>query len=139
MTDRTRAFAQALREAGLRPTRQRLAVLEALDGRSDAVTAQELHQHLRTGERAPGLTTVYRTLAALAEAGRLDTFRRAGEQAFRLCGSSHHHHVMCTSCGDVQEVEAREVERWVASVARRTGFEVTGHRADVFGLCRECR
>ena len=130
----------ALREAGLRPTPQRLAVMRALDGRDEAVTAQELHHELRRrGVRAPGLTTIYRTLSALADAGALDTFDRDGEQAFRLCGAEHHHHLLCTSCGTVQEVEAREVESWVARVARRTGFAVTGHRADVYGVCRSCR
>ena len=130
----------ALREAGLRVTSQRLAVLRALEGRDEAVTAQELHHEFRRGRgHAPGLTTVYRTLSALAESGALDTFDRDGEQAFRLCGAEHHHHLLCTSCGSVQEVEAREVETWVARVARRTGFAVTGHRADVYGVCRACR
>jgi Fur family ferric uptake transcriptional regulator len=86
-----------------------------------------------------GLTTVYRTLTALAEAGLLDTFDRDGEQAFRMCGISHHHHLVCERCDRVEEIGADEVERWVAGVARRHGFEVTGHRADVFGVCAACR
>lgn len=129
----------SLEAAGLRVTRQRLAVLEALSGRSDAVTAQELHHGLRTDERSPGLATVYRTLTALSDAGEVDTFQRDGEQAFRLCGSAHHHHLVCETCGSVREVEGDEVEAWVRRMASRHGFSVTGHRADIYGYCERCR
>jgi Fur family transcriptional regulator, ferric uptake regulator len=128
----------ALREAGLRATRQRLTVLESLRGRPDAVTAQDLHQELRLVGEPVGLTTVYRTLTALADAGLLDSFPREGEQAFRLCGDGHHHHLICETCNSVEEIAAEEVERWVDDVAQRRGFEVTGHRADIFGVCARC-
>ncbi len=129
---------QALREAGLRATRQRLTVLEALRGRPDAVTAQDLHMELRSAGEPIGLTTVYRTLTALSESGLLDVFTRDGEQAFRLCGDGHHHHLVCEICNKVEEITAGEVERWVGEVAKRRGYEVTGHRADIFGICAEC-
>jgi Fur family transcriptional regulator, ferric uptake regulator len=130
---------RALRDAGLRATRQRLTVLESLRGRPGAVTAQELHMQLRQAGEPVGLTTVYRTLTALAEAGFLDVFDRDGEQAFRLCGDAHHHHLVCETCNTVEEIPAVEVERWVAQVADRHGYEVTGHRADIFGICAACR
>lgn len=128
----------ALREAGLRPTRQRLTVLDALRDRDGAITAQDLHAELRQAGDPVGLTTVYRTLASLAEAGFLDTFARDGEQAFRLCGDAHHHHLVCETCNKVEEITAEEVERWVSQVAKTRGFTVTGHRADIFGVCAEC-
>jgi Fur family transcriptional regulator, ferric uptake regulator len=128
----------ALREAGLRATRQRLTVLEALRGREGSVTAQDLHMELRQSGDPVGLTTVYRTLASLAEAGFLDTFTRESEQAFRLCGDAHHHHLVCETCNKVEEITAEEVERWVSQVAETRGFTVTGHRADIFGVCAAC-
>ena len=129
----------ALREAGLRPTRQRLSVLALLRDRPDAVTAQELHAELRAADAGVGLTTVYRTLTALADAGFLDVFTHEAEQSFRLCGEVHHHHLVCERCNRVQELPADEVERWVHDAAARFGFQVTGHRADIFGLCEACR
>lgn len=129
----------ALRDAGLRATRQRLTVLAALRGREDIVTAQDLHAELRQAGEPVGLTTVYRTLAALADSGFLDTFDREGEQAFRVCGDVHHHHLVCELCGTVEEITAEEVEHWVTEVARAHGFAVTGHRADIFGVCAPCR
>lgn len=129
---------EALRGAKLRATRQRRTVLEALRERPDAVTAQDLHMELRQAGESIGLTTVYRTLTALADAGFLDTFTRQGEQAFRLCGDAHHHHLVCETCNRVEEIAADEVERWVRDVATRRGYEVTGHRADIFGICPAC-
>jgi len=130
---------QALRDAGLRATRQRLTVLEALRERPDAVTAQDLHMELRQAGEPIGLTTIYRTLSALSDSGLLDVFTRDGEQAFRLCGDGHHHHLVCETCNKVEEITAQEVERWVGQVATRRGYEVTGHRADIFGICADCR
>jgi Fur family transcriptional regulator, ferric uptake regulator len=129
---------EALRQAGLRTTRQRRTVLAALRERPDAVTAQDLHRELWQAGEPIGLTTVYRTLTALADAGFLDTFARDGEQAFRLCGEVHHHHLVCETCNRVEEITADEVERWVQDVATRRGFAVTGHRADIFGVCAAC-
>jgi len=132
-------FAEALREAGLRPTRSRLAILDALAASGRAVSAQELFVEFRGKPGAPGLATVYRTLSALAESGAVDTFRRGDEAFFRLCRDGHHHHLVCNECGLVEEIEAQEVEAWVARVSRRRSFTVTAHRADIFGLCSACR
>lgn len=129
---------RVLREAGLRPTTQRLAVLDAIAGLPDAVTAQELHFRLRERGLRTGLTTVYRTVSALAEAGVLDRFESGGEQSFKLCGEEHHHHLVCLRCGSVEEVEGAEVESWVERTARRRKFRVASHRADIYGRCRRC-
>jgi Fur family ferric uptake transcriptional regulator len=51
----------------------------------------------------------------------------------------HHHHLICERCGEVTTIPSCEVEDWAASVAKRRGFRVTGHRADVYGLCARCR
>jgi Fur family ferric uptake transcriptional regulator len=113
-----------------------VAIIDALDGKERPVTAQELH----TDVRGPGLATVYRTLNALAATGMAETFLAGdGEQAFKLCEPAHHHHLICERCGQVVEVPSCEVEGWAASVAKRRGFTVSGHRADVFGVCERCR
>jgi Fur family ferric uptake transcriptional regulator len=102
------------------------------------VTAQDLHQELRNRGGSPGLTTVYRTLASLADAGVVDVLWRQGEQAFRLCGSKHHHHLVCQSCGTVEEVRSDAIESWVSSIARRRNFRVTAHSAEIQGYCASC-
>ena len=127
------------RLAGLRPTPQRVAIIEALEGKARPLTAQDLHERLRSVDR-PGLATVYRTLKALEDRGLAETFDAGeGEQAYRLCEPAHHHHLICERCGQVQTIPSCEVQDWATAVARRRGFSVTGHRADVYGLCERCR
>lgn len=125
---------------GLRATRQRAAVAAALDASAEFRTAQELHDLLRREGQSVGLTTVYRTLQAFAEAGEVDVLRRAdGESAYRRCSTKHHHHLVCRGCGRAVEVEGPAVERWAEGVARQHGFTDVGHTVEVFGTCPVCR
>ncbi|HKE98981.1 MAG TPA: Fur family transcriptional regulator [Actinomycetes bacterium] len=122
--------------AGARSTRQRTAVLATLRAAQGALSAQDLHAELG---RTVGLATVYRTLQGLVDAGQVDVFRRdSGEALFRLCNPAHHHHLVCERCGRVEEIDACEVEPWAGEVARRRGFTITGHQADIFGRCADC-
>ena len=134
------AVESELHRAGLRPTRQRVTILEAVSRERRPLTAQELHTRLSASGRGPGLATVYRTLGALADAGALRTFPVGdGELAYKLCEPGHHHHLICESCGLVVEIPSCEVEGWASGVARRRGFVVSSHQADIVGLCRDCR
>jgi len=121
---------------GLRPTRQRRAILQAVAAEDRPVSAQDLHARLRSAGEAAGLATVYRTLQALADAGVLRTFQTpSGEVAYKVCEPGHHHHLICTRCGGVEEIPSCEVEEWASAVARRRGFTVSSHQADIYGVC----
>jgi Fur family ferric uptake transcriptional regulator len=125
--------------SGLRATPQRVAIIRALEGKERPLTAQALHEEIR-GRGGPGLATVYRTLRALADAGTAETFPAGeGEVAYKLCAVDHHHHLICEHCSQVVTIPSCEVENWATAVGRRRGFAVTGHRADVYGLCASCR
>lgn len=129
---------EVLIEAGLRPTRQRATILEALRRAGRPVTAQALHARMR-GRGGPGLATVYRTLQALAQVGLARTFPAGeGELAYKLCEPGHHHHLICEGCGLVVEIPSCEVEPWAARTARRRGFTVSSHQAEIFGRCPSC-
>ncbi|HYU56892.1 MAG TPA: Fur family transcriptional regulator [Actinomycetota bacterium] len=129
-----------LGDAGLRPTRQRLAILRSVAAERRPVTAQDLYARLRGSGPSPGLATVYRTLRSLADAGVLRTFPAGeGEVAYRLCEPGHHHHLICEGCGQVVEIPSCEVEEWASGVAERRGFTAAHHQADIFGLCPKCR
>lgn len=124
---------------GLRPTRQRRAILQAVASEARPVSAQDLHARLRKAGEPAGLATVYRTLQALADAGVVRTFQTAaGEVAYKVCEPGHHHHLICTACGRVEEIPSCEVEDWASAVARRRGFSVSSHQADIYGVCASC-
>ena len=103
---------------GTRPTRQRRAVATALQRFEDFRSAQDIHELLRRNGENVGLSTVYRTLQTLADGGEVDMLRtQDGEALYRLCSATHHHHLVCRSCGRTVEVEGPTVERWADTVA----------------------
>ena len=125
---------------GVRSTRQRTAVMTALDELDEFRSTQEIHDYLRQRGDAVGLTTVYRTLTALAEADEVDVIvREDGESVYRRCSATHHHHLVCRQCGRTVEVEGPAVERWADAVALEHGFTDVSHTLELFGLCASCR
>ena len=124
---------------GLRPTRQRRAVAGAMEDFEDFRSAQEIHDQLRSGGDRVGLSTVYRTLQTMADTGAVDVLRsEGGEAVYRRCSTSHHHHLVCRSCGATVEVEGPTVERWADGVAGQHGFTDVSHTLEIFGTCPQC-
>ncbi len=86
-----------------------------------------------------GLTTVYRSLALMAEAGQVDVLlAEDGEARYRACSSGHHHHLVCRKCGFTVEVTAAPVERWARATAEEHGFTDVTHTVEIQGLCDAC-
>ena len=124
---------------GTRPTRQRLAVATALQSFEDFRSAQDIHDLLRRSGDNVGLSTVYRALQAMADAGELDMLRsEGGEAVYRRCSGSHHHHLVCRTCGATVEVEGPTVERWTRTVAAAHGYSDVSHTLEIFGTCSRC-
>ncbi len=124
---------------GRRSTKQRAAVAQLLQQLDDFRSAQDLHEELRTRGEGIGLTTVYRTLQSLADAGEIDVLRiDSGEAVYRRCSRHHHHHLVCRDCGRTVEVEGPAVEKWAEKVASENGFSEVSHTVEVFGTCSEC-
>ncbi|MGE5830706.1 MAG: Fur family transcriptional regulator [Micromonosporaceae bacterium] len=122
-----------------RTTRQRTAIASLLDEVDSFHSAQTIHAMLRDRGERLGLTTVYRTLQALAEAGEVDVMRPPlGEYLYRRCGRDHHHHLVCRSCGTAVEVDGPAVERWADRMAAEHGFTDVSHTLEIFGTCRGC-
>ncbi|WP_406097124.1 Fur family transcriptional regulator [Streptomyces sp. NBC_01013] len=123
-----------------RSTRQRAAVAAALDEVDEFRSAQDLHDVLKHRGDSVGLTTVYRTLQSLADAGEVDVLRTTeGESVYRRCSTGdHHHHLVCRMCGKAVEVEGPAVETWAETIAAQHGFVNVAHTVEVFGTCVEC-
>jgi Fur family ferric uptake transcriptional regulator len=124
----------------MKPTRQQVAVAEVLTRTDGFTSAQQLHETLRKEGKAVGLTTVYRTLQSLVDAGEVDILRTDdGESVYRRCAApDHHHHLVCRSCGATVEVTGPAVEKWADSVASDHGFRDITHTLEIFGTCPRC-
>jgi len=135
----TETAPRAFAEAGRRDTRQRRALREHLAASDSFVSAQQIHEALRSTGDKVGLATIYRTLQAMVDAGEVDTVRHDdGETLYRKCGPVHHHHLVCRSCGLTVELDGPTVERWAAKAAEENGFADVTHVVELFGLCADC-
>ncbi len=123
-----------------RNTKQRGEILGLLRQTDDFRTAQQLYADLRSQGSGVGLTTVYRALQTLVDAGEADTMRLpSGEQLFRLCGQArHHHHLVCRQCGRTVEIDGPAVESWTDRIAQEHGFTDVSHTLEIFGTCSSC-
>lgn len=122
-----------------RATPQRAAVAAAMDAVDGFASAQDIHLAMRKQGSAIGLSTVYRSLQTLADAGELDVLRSdEGETLYRRCGGAHHHHLVCRTCGRTEEVEGPEVETWAERVASAHGYTQVSHTVEIFGVCADC-
>lgn len=125
---------------GVRSTRQRKAVIAAMNDITKFSSAKDIHRVLVERGDQVGLTTVYRTLQSLSEVKAVDVLHTdAGEALYRLCGDHHHHHLVCTDCGETVEIGGGPVEEWAGDLATKHGFRLTGHTAEVFGVCGDCQ
>lgn len=122
-----------------RSTRQRRAVQELMDSLDEFSSAQEIHARLRDTGSNVGLTTVYRTLQAMTQAGQVDVLRpEDGETRYRRCTSEHHHHLVCRACGRTLEVDSPAVEHWAEEIAAANGFSEISHTLEIYGRCADC-
>lgn len=126
---------------GPRMTKQRAAVVDTLRGLDKFASAKTIHTLLTERGESVGLTTVYRTLSSLAEVNAVDVLHSPdGETLYRDCLSHHHHHhLVCAECGRSEEIEGGPVEKWAELIAARYGYDLVGHDAEIYGVCRACQ
>jgi Fur family ferric uptake transcriptional regulator len=122
-----------------RQTRQRSAVKALLENLDEFRSAQAIHDLLREQGASVGLTTVYRSLQALADAGEVDLLvNDEGQTLYRKCSDHHHHHLVCRTCGTTVEIEGPAVESWADRMALEHGFTDVSHTLEIVGQCPLC-
>lgn len=138
-----RQIAGRLADGGLRLTAARSAVIRSLAGADGPRSAAELYEHLH---RSVPLSSLYRSLAVLEEAGILDPHHGArGLTRYELAEwlTGHHHHLVCVECGTVDDIRLPDtveaaLERLVAEVADSAAFSSQAHSLEIEGRCPRC-
>jgi Fur family ferric uptake transcriptional regulator len=124
--------------AKARGTRQRRAVLNAIARCEGSFTAVELYDLARKREPGLSLATVYRTIGLLKRTDAVRPLAGSERGEYIRCSPGHHHHLICLTCGSVEETElcAAPPE---AELRERHGFTPISHEVDVYGTCAGCR
>ncbi|MGA7193971.1 MAG: Fur family transcriptional regulator [Anaerolineales bacterium] len=129
-----------LQDNGYRLTGARRAVVEIIAASQRALTPVEVYDAARDQYPALGLVTVYRTLEKLEELGLIQRVHQPqGCQAFITAGNGHQHLLLCSKCGRTTLFEGDDLNQFIKSVARKTGYQINEHWLQLFGLCENCK
>lgn len=135
----TDTLAAGIRSAGLKVTAQRLAVLQALAD-SPHATAERVFAAVREGLPGTSLQAVYGVLTAFTSAGLVRRIEPAGSAAlFERRVGDNHHHLVCTGCGAVHDVDCVVGEAPCLTPSDARGFAVAAAEVTFWGLCPSCR
>ncbi len=133
-------FYQHIQSEGLRRTNQRDLILETFLSIEGHLTSEDLYGLVHKQDDSIGLTTVYRTLKVLTEAGLASEVRFGDGKTYyeHLYDHEHHDHMICTACGRVIEFVSPEIEALQDEMADKFGFRPTHHSLRMWGLCSDC-
>ena len=132
-------LARECRRRGLAVTVQRRVVHDEVAGRRDHPTADQVYEAVK--RKLPGLsrTTVYRVLEMLVDAGFVRRVPSADSVVRFEPVSERHHHLVCESCGRLEDLEDRAVPPLRIPTKRSSGFEVRTYSVNFLGFCSICR
>jgi len=131
---------ELLKQAGLKVTKQRTAILSILQQAEGSMTADDIYLHLKQHDQSFGLSTVYRALASLEEHQLVSRSDLPGSsQCYFLKTAEHRHRLVCIRCRHSVLLDGCPVEKFAANVGSEHGFAITGHSFEIFGICPECQ
>ena len=137
--ERFARFKDHLRAQRLKSTAQRDTIVKAFIDSQRHISVEELYTEVRRRNPRIGYATVYRTLKLLTECGlAVERHFRDGEARYESGQKRHHDHLICESCGKIVEFEEPRIEALQEETARRLSFRLTGHKMELYGLCRDC-
>ncbi len=134
--EKTERMTRALREAGVRVTRQRQVLLHVLTEAADHPDAAELHRRAQALDDTVSLATVYRTLSVLEREGVIQrhSFEQGGAR-FEVTDPGHHDHIVDIDTGTIIEFRNDRIEELQRQIAAEMGYEIVHHRLELY--CRK--
>lgn len=131
---------KALQKQGYRLTPQRMLVIEALHGADSHISAEEIYVQLHRRYPYSNISTVYRTLELLNRLGLVtETDFGEGRVRYHVAEKSHHHHLVCRTCGRVIDVAESVLSPLKDTLLRECDFAAELRHVAVPGECGECR
>jgi Fur family ferric uptake transcriptional regulator len=131
---------QKLRAKGHKMTHARKAIVEILLRSKAPVSAADVHSLLQKQKVEASNVTVYRELAFLEVEGFLHSDKfKDGVKRYCQASVGHHHHLVCTECNTVQDVEMEnDLDSIEKKIHKEKSFKVKSHSLEFYGLCAQC-
>lgn len=138
-------FERILKEHGLKKTKQRVLVLEALASCGDEhLTAEEIYEIVKAEFPEIGLATVYRTIQLLSELGLVESIQLGDGYVRYEIGkiggteAHHHHHLICLECGKIISFRDDLLDELEKQIKESVSFQVINHEVKLYGYCEAC-
>jgi Fur family ferric uptake transcriptional regulator len=141
MPHRVGSSSAELKSSGLKATLPRMKILEVFQRAAAAsgarhLSAEDVYKALIAENLDVGLATVYRVLTQFEQAGLLSRSHfEQGRAVFELNEGSHHDHLVCLTCGKVEEFVDIEIEQRQHKIAEQHGFQLQDHALALYGIC----
>ena len=128
---------EEIKNSGLKATLPRIKILEIFqNARQRHMTAEDVYKALLVEDADIGLATVYRVLTQFEQAGLLSRNHfESGKSVFELNEGAHHDHLVCLTCGRVEEFFDPQIEERQKAVAAERGFELQEHSLALYAAC----
>lgn len=121
-------------DRGMRMTEQRRVIARVLSNATDHPDVEELYRRASAIDPHISIATVYRTVRLFEEAGVVEKHDFGdGRSRYEEAGDDHHDHLIDTKTGEVIEFFDAEIERLKNEIARKLGYELVGHKLELYG------
>lgn len=129
-----------LKQKGYRNSKNRNAVLKLLQDANEPVTADYIYDELRKTNPSVSLSTVYRILESLTSSNITVKLliMNDNKARYEIRNFKHVHHLICKSCNKLIPIDCCPIKWFENKQWEDTGFTVTGHRLEIYGICSEC-
>lgn len=127
-----------LKEEGYKYTNKREEMIQLFVENNRYIRAKDVLDYMKGKYPSLSYDTIYRNLSLFTDLEILEETELEGEKHFRIkCSTSeHHHHFICLDCGKTAQISACPMERLNEQFE---GFDITGHKFEVYGRCPECQ
>lgn len=130
---------ERLKYNNVRITPQRHAILEYLIDKDNHPTADDVYQALESRFPSMSVATVYNNLRLFIELGLVKEMKYGDSSSRFDFSSTEHYHAICTECGKIEDIYYPGLDDVEVVASNLTGFEVTSHRLEIYGLCPDCQ
>ena len=129
-----------LNEVSLRATPARIALMNLLETADKPVDVQTMIEYLEEKDIKTDPATVFRIVNMFTEKGLTKPIQLLeGKTRYELTAFANHHHLVCTSCGDIQDISNCNIDILEKDIEKKKNFKVTSHSLEFFGICNACQ
>jgi len=129
-----------LRQRECRITPQRVAILQAFLNTNQHPSVDQVHNQVKPHFPTTSLATVYKTVSLLKEIGEILEIGCAdGRNRYDGNKPYPHPHLICTRCNSIVDPEISLLGQMTEEVANATGYRITSHQVELFGVCPACQ